>query len=125
MFGFAHFYYTDAVSFLDMLPAINADLIEEARLLVKNSLFFGLLEGSLTGIPYKIFAVHSGNSGVHILLFLLASIPARSLRFILVIGASAFISHVLLKHLSLKRKKQLHIGLWLLFYLGYFNHMGG
>ena len=92
--------------------------------LLQSGLLQGLVAGSLSGAPYKIFAVEAATSGVPLIPFLLASLPARLLRFLLASLVSWLVFAKLLSGLALRTRRLLLAGFWLVFYAGYFAAMG-
>jgi hypothetical protein len=110
-----------AASALLSVPAINAGMLARVRESLRSSGALALFLGPVTGTPYKIYAVESGESGVPLLLFLAVSIPARGLRFlILAIGVDCA-SRGPLAPWPLIRKRALVAGLWAVFYVAYFS----
>jgi membrane protein YqaA with SNARE-associated domain len=102
------------------VPGIFPDLITRAGALLENGLLPGLVEGSLTGVPYKIFAVEAAQTGTPLALFLLASLPARLLRFTLSCLASWLIFAKLLSGVSLWTRRILLAAFWIVFYVAYY-----
>jgi len=58
-----------------------ADKYEELRLVFEQNNFLAIFVAGLTPIPYKVFTIAAGTFQVHFLVFLLASVLSRSLRF--------------------------------------------
>ncbi|MCA1242387.1 hypothetical protein LC092_08045 [Stappia stellulata] len=109
-----------AQALLLAVPGIFPDLITRAGTLLENGLLPGLVEGSLTGVPYKIFAVEAAQTGTPLALFLLASLPARLLRFTLSSLASWLIFAKLLSGVSLWTRRILLAAFWVVFYASYY-----
>ena len=68
---------------LDALPAISSDMLDRARQALAAEGMYAALVGSFTGVPYKVFAIHAASAGIALPEFLLASIPVRAIRFVL------------------------------------------
>jgi membrane protein YqaA with SNARE-associated domain len=68
---------------LDALPAISIGMLDHARQALASDGMIAALIGSFTGVPYKVFAVHAASANISLPVFLLASIPARAVRFVL------------------------------------------
>lgn len=68
---------------LDWLPAISVGMLDRAQHALATDGMFAALIGSFSGVPYKVFAVHAANAGIPLTTFVLASIPVRGMRFIL------------------------------------------
>ena len=67
-----------------MVPAIGADLLAKAHDgMAAADWPLHLFAASLTGTPYKLYAVEAGAQGIDPFLFVALSIPARLLRFLL------------------------------------------
>lgn len=113
----------DAVAVLDRIPAISMDMIE--RVQAKAQGMASMIHGSLTGVPYKVFAVAAGMEGVPRGQFLTDSVVARMLRWLLLIGLTAAIVAALRRAGREKRALPLWAVLWAAFYALYFLHMPG
>jgi membrane protein YqaA with SNARE-associated domain len=68
---------------LDALPAISIGMLDAARGALTSDGMFAAFVGSLTGVPYKVFAIHAPSAGIPLSVFVLASIPVRGVRFVL------------------------------------------
>ncbi|MCX5572214.1 hypothetical protein [Kaistia nematophila] len=75
-----------------------------------------MLKGSVTGIPYKVYAVAAGKEGLTALLFFGITIPVRLARFALAASVVAAISALLRRRLDLRRRLMLLATFWVLFY---------
>lgn len=107
------------------VPAISEPLMARAEgLLAGQGLLAGMIAGSVSGIPYKIFAVEAAAGGVGALGFALASLPARLLRFLLAIGAVVLLSRTVFARVSPRGRAGVLAGFWVVFYAGYFVAMG-
>ncbi len=67
-----------------------------------------------------IFAVVAGNSGQSLWLFLLISVPARLLRFVILTHIAAGASRVLSSRFSIRSQQAIHLSCWVLFYIAFF-----
>ncbi|MBI1386345.1 MAG: hypothetical protein GC150_15670 [Rhizobiales bacterium] len=78
-------------SFLDdALPAISGTMIEGVRTaMAGDGWFAAMLAGAFSGTPYKLYATAAGETGLAPLLFVAVSVPARLLRFALVVALAA------------------------------------
>jgi len=104
---------------LDRIPAIRPKDIEKVQSDLIRSGVKAVLFGPLLGIPYKIYAVNA-HTVMSSLAFLLISIPARVIRFILVALMTAFASEKFLSGLPLVDKVWVILILWAIFYTVYF-----
>jgi membrane protein YqaA with SNARE-associated domain len=115
-----------ARTFLDHVPAINAALIAEVAGQISDSGLLAVLIGPLKGIPYKIYAVEWGALGGSFIAFLLISIPARYIRFVLATLAARGIARLiepLTDHRAAIETSILTI-IWVGFYSFYFGRFG-
>lgn len=109
-----------ATSALLAVPAISQEMIQDVRNGLASDGLVALFLGPIKGTPYKIYAVVSGDAGLSLPLFLLVSIPARGVRFLLMALAASWVSRGPLAAWPLARKRVLAIALWAVFYAGYF-----
>ena len=105
---------------LDAVPGISEGMIatvgEDFEELGATALFFG----PPRGVPYKIYAVEWGAAGGSFAEFLLVSIPARVLRFLLVAALAVFVRRTLLSKRSRRVCLWFHAACWVSFYTAYF-----
>ena len=101
------------------IPAIRKKDILNVQSDLKNSGFIAVLFGPMRGIPYKIYASNA-HSVMSITTFLLISIPARVIRFIIVALVISFVSETLLTDYSTTIKIQFLMIIWVGFYSLYF-----
>lgn len=123
MFGWGTRDKEAAEDLLVKIPAISQEMVEEVEQQVEEGGAKAAFVGPLTGRPYKIYAVHAGNSDVNLAVFLLVSIPARLLRFLVLAWVTTFIAKCLLRKKSARFKTLLLTGIWLSFYAWYFSAM--
>lgn len=115
---------TTANQLLDNIPAIDMKMINRVNEALSEQGIISVLFGPLSGTPYKIYAVQAAGQGVSLWLFLLISIPARVIRFILV----TVLFHFALKVINQKVSKGYNLKIlfvsWASFYTFYFWVMG-
>ncbi len=104
---------------MDRIPAIRWKDIQQVQSGLHKSGIFAVLLGPLLGIPYKIYAANS-HSVMSVIAFMLISIPARVVRFILIALLASQLSNSLLAGLSYENKMLVIIGLWVVAYGIYF-----
>jgi membrane protein YqaA with SNARE-associated domain len=109
-----------ATSALLAVPAIGRGMIQDVRNSLASTGLLALFLGPLKGTPYKIYAVASGDMRLSLPLFLLVSVPARGMRFLLVTFAASWASHGPLAAWPLGRKRVVAIAVWTVFYAVYF-----
>ena len=83
MFTWGALHEASADHFLEQVPAISNHLIQKVDRQVESIGSMATFAGSVTGKPYKVYAAHAGSAGLNIAIFLLISVPARLLRFLL------------------------------------------
>ena len=105
---------------LDRLPAISPAMIAGVRDDLAQQGVAAVVIGGVTGVPYKIYAVLADGAGLSLTLFLLISIPARALRFVLAVLVTDGLNRLLMRWLT-RRQRYAVLGLaWLGFYGFYF-----
>ena len=107
------------------LPAIDEALIAATRERLAADGNIAMLWGSLSGVPYKLYALAAGEGARPLLPFLLASPLVRLPRFLLVALATAGIGALLAKRLGMRARLIILAGCWALFYAWYFAVMPG
>jgi membrane protein YqaA with SNARE-associated domain len=112
-----------AAAVLGYLPAISADMVVTSCEGLSAGGLRELFVGSVTGVPYKAFAVSASVAGIAPVPFLLATIPARAIRFAAAILIAAAVNRVLPARLTLRQRLSILGGFWLVFYVGYFALM--
>lgn len=75
-----------------------------------------MLKGSITGIPYKVYATAAGKEGLTALLFFGVTIPVRLARFAVATSLVAAVSTALRGRIDLRRRLMLLATFWVLFY---------
>lgn len=106
--------------FLERIPAINIEMIDKVNddLIVQG--LVAVLLGPLSGTPYKIYAVQAGGLGIGLWGFMLVSIPARLIRFILVTMFFHYSLKIVNRVISEKHNIKILLISWLTFYVFYF-----
>lgn len=121
MYSTGKLYPKSTVLFLDYIPAISPAMIKQADVLLSDDVLYGMTEGALTGIPYKIFATLAGKHSVSLPVFIISSIIARAIRFVLITTISALLAKCILYRVKTNIKYGMHLIVWILFYAIYFN----
>jgi len=105
------------------IPAINEDMLNSVRDQLQHNGLVALFIGPLIGTPYKLYALEAAQLGYGLFIFLLISIPARLIRFVIVTIVSAGASRALGKFVGLRTLQVLHVCVWTAFYSWYFHVM--
>jgi len=82
------------------VPFVREAMFAVASAGLDTGAFTALVRGSFSGIPYKVYAVEAPGR-VRAAAFLLASIPARALRFLVVASAIALVAALLRRFTSI------------------------
>ena len=114
-----------ACHFVESVPAISQQMMAKVSAELQNQGAGAVLFGPLSGTPYKTYAVQAAGTGLSVVAFLLISVPARLLRFVLVTLVSYGIGRWCLRRLPYPWKMACWAGTWLAFYLYYFSVMPG
>lgn len=109
-----------AENFMLGIPAVHEYMIEHVHQTLENSIFTALITGPLFGVPYKLFA-SAAPEYTGMLIFLLFTIPARLLRFLLVSSIAYLLSHYIFKNLSFWLKTVIWLIVWIIVYIIYFS----
>ena len=104
---------------LARIPAIRLKDIEKVRSDLNKSRLFAVLLGPILGIPYKIYAAYA-HLITSIYYFLLISIPARIVRFVLLTFLTPYMISKFAPDAPYKSQVQLVLILWTIFYSIYF-----
>jgi membrane protein YqaA with SNARE-associated domain len=115
-----------ARDFLNHIPAISPTLMTRVVGQIDERGLVAILIGPLKGIPYKIYAVEWGARGGSLLGFLLISIPARYVRFLLASLVARGIARMLepLTHHRARVELAILAVIWIAFYAFYFSRFG-
>lgn len=105
------------------IPAINEGMLNNVRDQLQNSGLVALFVGPLIGTPYKLYALEAAQLGYGLFIFLLVSIPARLMRFVIVTIVSAAASRAMNKFVGIRTLQVLHVSVWIAFYSWYFHVM--
>jgi len=108
---------------LDAVPGIRSDMITSVREDLTKHGPAALFSGPPRGVPYKIYAAEWGALGGNLVIFLLVSIPARVVRFLLAVAITHFVRRHTMARLSLRTCRAVHLLFWLAFYAWYFHIM--
>jgi len=84
-----------------------------------------MMWGPLSGTPYKLYAVQATSAGIGFGMFMLISIPARLIRFLIVTIISHYVVAGLSRWLPFQKRGGVLLTVWVVFYLFYFSMMPG
>lgn len=103
---------------LEHVPAVSAAMCDDVAEQLRTQGTLALFVGPITGTPYKIYAVQAGAARTGLGTFLLVSVPARLLRFVIVTGLVVLICRWLPRTLAVRQG--MHLVVWVAFYGWYF-----
>ena len=120
MFAWGRADIESARAALDAVPGISEDMIATVGGQLEELGTTALFSGPPRGVPYKIYAVEWGATGGSLAEFLLMSVPARVLRFLLVAALAVLVRRTLLSKRSPRACLWFHAACWASFYTAYF-----
>jgi membrane protein YqaA with SNARE-associated domain len=110
-----------SIAFVESIPAINHQMVMEVKHDLKEEGLIAMILGPTRGIPYKIYAISTNGLGISYLAFLVASIPARFIRFLFVTFLFWVIGKYLCKNFSIRGKYGVWAATWFIIYVIYFS----
>ena len=110
-------------AFFVSLPGIDEALITRVQTQLADMGLTALIIGPLSGTPYKLYALEAPGLGYGVSVFLLISIPARLLRFVIVTAVIGSLGQFLQRKFTLRKVQIIHLVCWFVFYVGYFQMM--
>lgn len=113
------------IGMMEALPAIGPAMLERVQATLLDQGASATLLGPLSGTPYKLYAAQAAHSGIGLIPFLLISIPARMIRFLLLTLASNYGLKVLSNGWPGVNRLLVLSVCWVLFYGWYFSVMPG
>jgi membrane protein YqaA with SNARE-associated domain len=105
------------------IPAISPAMIARVHQQILDLGPWAVFVGPLTGTPYKLYALEAASAGFGLLAFILVSVPARLLRFVIVVLFTHAVASGLRRFASIKILRRLHLTAWIAFYAWYFTVM--
>lgn len=113
---------------LRRLPAISGAMVDRVDAEVAARGAVATLSGPARGVPYKLYARAAGLHRSPLATFLAWSVPARTPRFLLVVGLAAGLTRLSERTLGAPRTRRLagplHAAAWTAFYAWYFRTVG-
>ncbi|MBU0620766.1 MAG: hypothetical protein KJ795_02860 [Gammaproteobacteria bacterium] len=113
-----------ATAVVEKVPAISSELLDEVSRSLSEQGLLAVLLGPLFGVPYKTFAINASAAGMPLLAFMLVSIPARLIRFVLVTALVHSIARLLCRYWPTSRIYAVFGIAWVAFYAAYFTFYG-
>lgn len=125
LYAWGHFDLSGARQIIGEVPAVSQAMIVRVNDELVRHGAWSVFLGPISGTPYKVYAAQAAAAGVDAWQFLLISIPARLIRFVL----ATVICHYALKFIGCSDRDKLSLALviifWIIFYFFYFNAFAG
>lgn len=110
---------------LTRIPAISPGLLAEVRQQLADWGDGSLFVGAVSGVPYKLYATEAGAAALPLGGFLVMTLPARALRFVLIVAVIHWLAGRWTSGWPHGRRTILLLLCWTVFYAGYFSTMKG
>ena len=112
-----------AAAVVAMVPGISRGLIVQVEHDLRTRGWFPMFVGSITAVPYKIYAIKSGTLGRSVPAFVVMSACARAIRFVALASVTSAISNALPDGPLVYRRMAL-LGVWAIVYVTYARTRG-
>ena len=122
LYGWGAYDLDSATAIISYIPAISTNMLQQVNTALATEGLSAILMGPLSGTPYKTYAIFAAHNNIGFGWFLLITIPARLMRFLLVTLTVHYIAKALTKALPINKLTLIIFG-WSLFYVGYFYAM--
>lgn len=121
MYLLAVYHFDFVYQLVEKVPAISEEMLEKVNRNLEGHGLIAMIVGPIGGIPYKAFAIMAPSNGIGFMEFLLASVPARFVRFFLTSTLAWFLANICFKQLSLRVKYTVWLIVWIIVYCIYFS----
>ena len=121
MYKMAERKFANAYKFVNRIPAIGKKMLDNVELSLKEKGIVAMITGPIRGIPYKAFAIFAPKVGINFGAFLLASIPARFIRFFFTSMIAWLLADVLFDYIPMWAKYSVWGIVWIIVYIIYFQ----
>lgn len=120
MYWLGVYYQSTAWQIVESVPAIDVELMDKVGAWMMQDGLAAIFLGPSQGLPYKAFAVQAYGSGIGFWWFMLISVPARLVRFLVIAYLARLISIMLFRGLTRKTKIMIWLLSWFTIYSFYF-----
>jgi len=120
-FDYANLHPASSREIVESIPGISDRMVGEVGTQIERHGASAVFLGPLRGIPYKIYAVQWAWQHRPLMTFLLASVPARAIRFVLTSVLAAMIAAPLRRRVRERTLITIHVVAWTAFYTVYFT----
>lgn len=121
MYIFAQRNFISAYQFVHNVPAIGTKMLQDVEVSFSEKGIVAMITGPIRGIPYKAFAIFAPKMKVRLFPFILASIPARFIRFFLTAFIAWLLANVFFEALPMSIKYSVWAIVWIVVYITYFS----
>jgi uncharacterized protein YqgC (DUF456 family) len=122
MFWWGSTDHHQALAAVERIPAVSVDMLAEIEAALDEGGTRVMIPGAFVGRPYKAYAIQSPAVGITWLSFLLATVPARLIRFLLAVAVTVGIAK-LLDRWPLARKRAALAAFWVTLYILFWSLM--
>lgn len=112
---------TSAQRFVEGIPAIQGKMMKDVEASLLHKGLIAMILGPIRGIPYKVYAIYAPHTGIGFIKFLIASIPARFIRFFLTSLIAWLLAVVVFPDLAMWLKYAVWAVVWIIVYVIYFS----
>lgn len=120
IYVFAKKNFTRAYKLINRVPAVGEEMLNNVKVSLSAKGITALITGPIRGIPYKAFALFAPKIGFSFLVFIIASIPARFIRFFLTTIIAWLLAEVIFETLPMWIKYGVWAIVWIIVYSIYF-----
>ncbi|MDJ0808552.1 MAG: hypothetical protein QNJ01_00540 [Desulfobacterales bacterium] len=114
-----------ALAVIEKVPAISPAMVARVATQLTDHGVLVIFMGPLTGTPYKLYAAQAADAHIGWIVFMLVSVPARGIRFVLVTAGVHFLFQRLVPARVRAHDTALILSAWGIFYGYYFVEMSG
>lgn len=112
---------SSAQRFVERIPAIQSKMMKDVEESLLQKGLIVMILGPIRGIPYKVYAIYAPHTGIGFIKFLIASIPARFIRFFVTSLVAWLLAVVLFPDLVMWLKYTVWAVVWIIVYIIYFS----
>lgn len=120
MYGWGRMDPNGVLRVVEHTPPVSWEMISDVDAQISQWGWGAMVIGAFTGRPYKVYASMAGVKGLNPIGFLVATYPARLLRFLIVGGGVVLLVRGLHRWIDYRRRVGIHIVGWLIFYTWFF-----
>jgi membrane protein YqaA with SNARE-associated domain len=107
--------HDQALAVVERVPAVSVEMLADIEVTLGEHGVLAMIPGAFIGRPYKAYAVQSSTAGIAWLPFLLATVPARLIRFLLAAAVTSGLAR-LAHRWPQRRRRAVLIAFWVTLY---------